>query len=167
MKEKQVKMEWGESKREGERERARFKLIVGYRVWVRIENVLGWESDHWKDTWECLMNRTNKTSIKIWWEIFLLGGFLFLRISCALTFIPPTMMCHTTKMTFCQNFMSGFASPGFLSKDLTVWLDGARPTNTRISTSVLGKTPVKLWVLPQKYVCKYKQNSQNLVKFLF
>jgi len=36
------------------------------------------------------------------------------------------------------NFLAGFASQGILNKDITVWLDGARPAKTRIPSSFLG-----------------------------
>jgi hypothetical protein len=72
------------------------------------------------------------------------------------------------KLTFHQFFLSGFANEGVINKDPNVQLDGARPANTCIPPSFLGKPYRSCSVYPpQKYVCKYKKNCQNLVKSHF
>jgi hypothetical protein len=41
------------------------------------------------------------------------------------------------------HFSAGFASKGVLSKDPTVWLDGARPANTCIPPTLWGNVPTQ------------------------
>jgi hypothetical protein len=45
-------------------------------------------------------------------------------------------------------FLAGLASKGFLKKDPTVWLDGAKPANTCITPSFLGNVPAQLCSVP-------------------
>ncbi len=54
-------------------------------------------------------------------------------------------------------FLAGYANQGVLSKDLTIWLVGARPANTCIPPSFPGIVPTQLHSvhIPQKYIWKY------------
>jgi hypothetical protein len=54
-------------------------------------------------------------------------------------------------------FQASFGSQGLLNKDLTVWLDEARPAYTCIPNLLCGEcvcTAIQ-HTHPQKYVCKY------------
>ncbi len=46
-------------------------------------------------------------------------------------------VCKFLKKQFSAIFYGSFAGQGFLNKDPTVWLDGARPANTCIPPSFL------------------------------
>ncbi len=62
-------------------------------------------------------------------------------------------------------FRTVFADQGFLGKDPTLWLDGARPANTCIPPSFLrkvSKLPCSIPPMLFKYIWKYKE--LNLLK---
>jgi hypothetical protein len=62
-------------------------------------------------------------------------------------------------------FPAGFTGQGGLSKDLTVWLDGARLANTCIPPSFLWNVPHSCAAYPpQKYICKYKKLGVEIAK---
>jgi hypothetical protein len=57
-------------------------------------------------------------------------------------------------------FLAGFSSQCVLNKDLTVWLDGARPANTCIPPSFLGN------VSAQPHGAPYPKNTFASIKKL-
>jgi hypothetical protein len=57
-----------------------------------------------------------------------------------------------------NSLFTEYFSTGVLSKDPTVWLDGARPANTHIPLYFPGNMPAQPCSIPttKKYICKYK-----------
>jgi hypothetical protein len=80
--------------------------------------------------------------------------------------IIPLKRFHQTH--FCQFFLAGFVIQGFINKDPTIWVDGARPANTWIPLSFLGN--MAAWwqgISTSMISLQVLKNYQTLVKSLF
>ncbi len=89
-KECQLQTDWAGSKGESKREWEKQIKSVGSNVWLRNENGVGWENDHWWDTsLECLISNPFKDKQIVnqkQGEKYLFWVVIFLWINCTMTF---------------------------------------------------------------------------------